>query len=67
MKVIKHGMIFNAKREIQCNRCNCVFNFNYKDIGYSIMDERNYVCCPECNCNVYLDNIVAFKIKDKKL
>ena len=55
MKVIKKGKDLSASKRITCNKCECVFEYEYSDIklmeGDGIFGQYHYVLCPNESCN----------------
>ena len=47
MYVVKHGNRVSAIYQHECDICNCLYRFEYKDIKETPMG-RHYVICPEC-------------------
>lgn len=70
MKVIKHGDLYREK-EIKCKKCNALLLYCSKDIKTrSTCEEvlggfhnsyREYIVCPECNCQINLSWIIDGK------
>lgn len=55
MKVIKEGKDLSPSKRITCNKCGCVFEYEYSDIkleeGDGIFGQYHYVVCPNKSCN----------------
>lgn len=70
MEVIKHG---NTYKEVECAKCGALLSYCKTDIkkkyqheeyigdGYFHYSYRQYIVCPECNCDIELSWIIDGK------